>query len=118
DRCEPLDVGVDQIRQPMEVGGAPGRPECGPGRKGVPGGCDGEIGLALPTPRDLAERLLVDRRDVRERSLARHALAADEVVRRDLDAGDVQTPAHAILPNASVPTSTTVRPPSTGITAP
>ena len=49
--------------------------------------------------------------------LARDALAADEVVGRDLDAGDLDRSC-ATLPNASVPTSTVVWPPSTGSTAP
>ena len=122
DRGEPLDVRVDQVGEAVQVDRPPGGPERGPGREGVGRGGDGEVGLALTAAGDLAERLLVDRRDVGERALARDALAADEVVRRDLDAGDVHGACRSrvvtTFPNAIVPTSTVVWPPSTGITAP
>ena len=119
DRGEAFDVRVDQVGKAVEVDRAPAAPSAAQAGKRL--GCrrDGEIGLALPAAGDLAERLLVDGREVRERALARNPLAADEVVGRDLDPGDT-TPAHRLthLPNASVPTSTMVWPPSTGITAP
>ena len=83
-------VGVDQVGQPVQVLGATLRAEVGPvaeghhrrrhrgvGRVGVAAGDVGE----LPRP--------VERRAVLERRRRRHALAADEVVRADLDALDV-----------------------------
>ena len=89
DRREPLDVGVDQVGEPVEVLGAArrrrGRPR--PGTRPC-AAATARSASALAAARDLAERLLVDRREVRERARARHALAADEVVGRDLDAGD------------------------------
>ena len=116
---EPLDVGVDQVGEPVEVLGAAGGAEGGPGRERSRRRGDGEIGLPLPSACDLAERLLVDRRDVRERARAGDALAADEVVRRDLDAGDGDAVAHPHPPRRRcAPTSTIETPPSTGITAP
>ena len=88
DGSEPLDVRVDQVGEAVEVDGPPRRAESGPGRERL-GRCGhGEIRLALPAARDLAERLLVDRREVGEGLLARDALAADEVIGRDLDPGD------------------------------
>ena len=84
DGREPFDVRVDQVGEAMQVdrpAAAPRAAQAGKARR-----CrDGEVGLAPTTARDLTERLLVDRREVRERALARNALAADEVVRRDLD---------------------------------
>ena len=92
----------------MEIGGPPRGAERSPRGERLGRGSDGQVGLALPAASDLAERLLVDRRDVGERPLARDALAADVVIRRDLDSGDSEALAHATLPNASVPTSTVV----------
>ena len=89
-----------------------------PGGERLGRGGDRRVGLALPAAGDLAERLLVDRREVGEGGLAREAPPADVVVGRDLDAGDGDPVAHPILPKARVPTSTVVCPPSTGITAP
>ena len=63
---EPLDVRVDQVGEAVEVRGATRGAERRPRRERVGRGGDGEVGLALPAARDLAERLLVDRRDVRE----------------------------------------------------
>ncbi len=114
DGSETLDVRVDQVGEAVQVDGTTRGAERGPGREGLGRGGDREIGLAPAAAGDLAERLLVDRREVRERALARDALAADEVIGRDLDPRDL----HPTLPNASVPTSTIVWPPSTGITAP
>ena len=118
DRRQPLDVGVDQVGEAMQVDGPPGGAEGGPGRERLGRRGHGQVGLALPTARDLAERLLVDRREVRERAGARDALAPDEVVRRDLDTGHGDPLGHATPSNARAPASTVVTPPSTGITAP
>ena len=63
DGGEGLDVRVDQVGEPVQVDGAAGGAEGGPGGERL-GRCgDGEVGLALPAARDLAERLLVDRRE-------------------------------------------------------
>ena len=68
DGREALDVRVDQVGEPVQVDGAARGAERGPGGERL-GRCrDGEVGLALPAARDLAERLLVDRREVRERA--------------------------------------------------
>ena len=89
DRGEPLDVRVDQVGEAMEVRGAAVRAERRPARERLRRRRDGEIRLALAASRDLRDRLGVDRREVDERLGARDALAADEVVGRDLDARDL-----------------------------
>ena len=48
--------------------------EGGPVRKSFRRCVDRKLGLTRPAPRDLGEQLLVDRRQIRERSVARHAL--------------------------------------------
>ena len=118
DGCEPLDVGVDQVGEPVEILGPAGSAEGGPGRECSRRRGDGQIGLPLAAARDLAERLLVDRRDVGERARAGDALAADEVVRRDLDAGHGDAVAHRTSSKTCAPASTIETPPSRGITAP
>ncbi len=68
----------------------PAGPSAGPGGKGLARPrATRELGLGRAAARDLGERLLVDRRAVDEPVGARDALAADEVVRRDLDACDL-----------------------------
>ena len=91
DRREPLDVRIDQVGEAVQVDGASGRAKGGPGGECLGGRGHRHVGLALPAAGDLAERLLVDRRDVGERVLARDPLTADEVVGRDVDTGDLET---------------------------
>ncbi len=102
----------------MQVLCAPAGAEGRPARERLRRRGDRELRLPLPAARDLGERLCVDRREVGEAPVARDALAADEVVRRDLDSGDRRA-AHAdAFANATVATSTGVWPPSIGSTAP
>jgi hypothetical protein len=81
----------------MEVLRASPRPERRPGRKRVRRRPDSEVRLTLPSARNLGERLGVDRRDVDEGRVAPEALAADEVLRRDLDAFDDRSSSPQVL---------------------
>ena len=74
--------------------GPTGRPERRPRRERSGRRGEREVGLALAPARDLGERLRVDRAQVGERRVAPDPLPADEVLGRDLDAGDLD-PAHA-----------------------
>jgi DNA-binding FadR family transcriptional regulator len=89
----------------VEVHGATRSAKGSPGRERSRRRGDGQIGLPLPSARDLAERLLVDRRDVRERARARNTLAADEVIGRDLDAGHGDAVAHRTSSKTCAPAS-------------
>src|SRR6185312_8760693 len=116
DGRQALDVRVDQIGETVHDHAAPRRPERRPGGEGVLRRGDRESCFRLTAASDLGQRLRVDRADVGEGRVAADALAADEMVGRDLDAGDEgHRPDSA---NASAPMSTTVLPPSTVRTAP
>ena len=114
DGCDPLDALVDQVGQAAEALGPPGDAERGPGGEGGGRRLDGEPDLALAAACNFGEHLLVDRRAVLEAVVARHALPADEVVGRDLDARNDR--AHGA--NTVALGSTTVLPPSMAMTAP
>ena len=96
----------------------PGGAERGPGGERVGRRRQRELCLPLAAPRDLGERLAVDRAQVGERRVATDPLAADEVLGRDLDPGDRRRAHAEALPKATVATSTGVWPPSTGRIAP
>jgi hypothetical protein len=63
-----------------------------PGLEALPGGIDGGVDLVDAAARDLRDRRLVDRRDVRERVGGADPFTADPVVGRDLDALDLNRP--------------------------
>ena len=73
----------------------PSGPSACPARKRLRRRRDGELRLALAASCDLRDRLGVDRREVDERLGARNALAADEVVGRDVDAGNLDAPSRS-----------------------
>src|SRR6266511_3380919 len=112
DRRDPVDVGIDQIGEAAEVLGANGDSESGPVRESRARCLNGKLLLAGASPRDLGEYLLVDRGAILEAGVARHAPPADEMVRRNGDAGDAHTA------NSIELESTTLLPPSIAITAP
>ncbi len=89
DGRELLDVLVDQVGQAVQERRAAGRAQRRPGGEGGVRRGDRPLRLLLAAARDLGDHLLVDRRDVLEALAAGDALAADEVVRRDRDALDV-----------------------------
>ena len=75
-----------------------------------------ELGLTLAAARDLGEHGLVDRRPHLEPLVAPDALATDEVVGRDGDAGDRRERAH--VTNSADAASSAPTPPSMLSTAP
>ena len=77
---EPVNVLVYEVGEAAQVGGAAGGTQGGPFWKRVVGGVDGPVDLGLGGTGDFAYDLAVDGRDVRKAALARHPLAADEVV--------------------------------------
>src|SRR5262249_41006158 len=95
DLGDPVDVGVDQIGQPVQVLGPAGSSEAGPAWEGLARGRDGELGLTRASARNLRQRLLVDRAQIDEALVTRDTPAADVVVGRDRDARDVDVRAHS-----------------------
>jgi hypothetical protein len=89
-----LDVCVDEVRKAAQMRGATRRTERGPRGERRLRRLHGEPGLTLAAARDLGEHGLVDRRPHLEPLVALDALAADEVVGRDGDAGDRRERAH------------------------
>ena len=84
-----LDVGVDQVGEAQQVGKAALGAERRPAVERRSGGVDRHRGLLCPAGGDLGDRTAVDRADVGEAFAGGNALAADEVVGRDGDAGDL-----------------------------
>ena len=118
DRGEPLDVRVDQVGEPVEVLRTPFGAERRPRGERLVRRRHRELGLTFAAARDLRERLRVDRREVREgASLATRSPPMKCSV-------ETSTPATSTARSSGrpaegiAPTSTTVRPPSTGSTAP
>ncbi len=85
-----LDVGVDQIGQALEVDGAAGGAESGPGRERLDRRADGELGRLGVAARDLGQQRPVERRVILERPGACHPPPADEVVDGDVGPGDAR----------------------------
>ena len=94
DGSEALDVRIDEVAEPSQVVGAARRAERRPGGEGVVRGEDGAVDLLRPRSGHLGEQALVDRRAVLEALCGRDPLAADEVVGRDGDAGDLDPMVH------------------------
>ena len=83
-----LHVRVDQVGEPVHHLGPAGRAKRGPAGERVGRRRQRELGLTLAAARDLGERRGVDRAEIGERRVAPHPLPADEVLGRDLDAGN------------------------------
>ena len=91
DLGETVDVRVDQVGEPVEIRRArPLGPSAAQAGKAACAAATAQSRLARSAARDLGERPLVDRARVDEALAARDPLAADEVVGRDRDAGDLR----------------------------
>jgi hypothetical protein len=85
---EPFDARFDQVGEAEEILGAAFRPERSPAREGIACRTDRRVDFGCASARHLGKRALVDRGDVAECLRRGDPLPADEVKRRDVDAGN------------------------------
>ncbi len=89
---------LDAVGDAMQHVGAFLRRHRAPGRASLARRGYGSVGLVDPAAGDVGDGLLVDRRDIGERGVRRHAVAPDPVIGRDLDALDDGAARRAPLP--------------------